>query len=71
MRSLQEWMDDWLGGWYHENRERKEMLRSLFHKNGMKWSEDAYALYLEWAERRPGNRYEKMTEYVKLSRDMF
>ena len=41
-RTLQEWMEDWLGGWYNDERERKEMLRSMFHQNQLKWSEDAY-----------------------------
>lgn len=70
-RTLQEWMDDWLGGWYTENRERKELLRSLFQKNNMKWSQDAYDVYDAWALCRPGNRYEKMTEFIRMSREMF
>jgi len=70
-RTTQEWMEDWLSGWYTESRERKDMLRTLFHTNGMKWSLDAYVLYLRWSEIRNGNRYQKMKEFVKLSKSLF
>lgn len=70
-RTTQEWMEDWLSGWWNEDRERKEMLRNLFHTNGMKWSLDAYKLYLAWAENRNGNRYEKMKEFIRTSKPLF
>jgi len=70
-RTTQEWMEDWLSGWYNEDRERKEMLREMFQKNGMKWSSDAYTLYLKWADKRHGNRFDKMAEFIKLSKSLF
>jgi len=66
-RTVQEWMEDWLLG----DMERKMLLRGIFHKNGLKWSVDAYTLYVAWAEGRTGNRFEKMTAFVKATRWMF
>jgi hypothetical protein len=66
-RTVQEWMEDWL----LDNSERKAMLRGLFHKKGLKWSADAYMLYEEWEEGRAGNRFEKMTAFIKATRWMF
>jgi len=70
-RTTQEWMEDWFGGWYKEERVRWEMLRNMFHNNGMKWSLDAYALYRSWSETRNGNRCQKMKEFVKIAKPLF
>ena len=69
-RTTQEWIEDWLGGWYTEDRERKELLRQMFHANGLKWSLDAYP-YCTWSELQSGNRFEKMTTFIKMSKALF
>ena len=66
-RTVAEWMEDWL----LNDMERTMLLRGIFHKNGLKWSVDAYTLYVAWAEGRTGNRFEKMTAFVKATRWMF
>ena len=53
------------------NRERKEMLRLMFQTNGLKWSVDAYQLYLDWTADLKGNRYQKMTEFIKATNALF
>jgi len=70
-RTTQEYMEDWLGGWYTPDRERKEMLRAMFQTNGLKWSLDAYQLYLEWTADLNGNRYQKMVEFIKATHSLF
>ena len=67
-RTMQEWMEDWF---LYDDMERKTMLRGLFHKNGLKWSVDAYTLYVAWADGREGNRFEKMTAFIKATRRLF
>ena len=69
--TVQEWMENWLTGWNTENVERKDMLRGLFQSAGLSWSPDAYTLYLQWSEDRNGNRFEKMSEFIKMSRTLF
>ena len=70
-RTIQQWMEDWMSGWHTEERERKEMLRGMFAKNGLSWSVDAFPMYMTWAEGRAGNRFEKMTEFVKSVQALF
>lgn len=70
-RTTQEYMEDWLSGWYTSERERKEILRLMFQEKGMKWSSDAYQLYLEWTADLKGNRYQKMTEFIKATNSLF
>ena len=70
-RSIQEWMEDWLNGFYTEDRERKDTLRTMFHQHGLNWSNDAYTLYQSWSLQRAGTRYEKMKEFIKLSCVLF
>jgi hypothetical protein len=70
-RSIQEWMEDWLEGFYTEERERKETLRSLFQTNCLRWSNDAYTLYQSWSKDRQGNRYQKMTEFINVTEILF
>jgi hypothetical protein len=69
--TVQEWMEDWFTGWHTEERERKDMLRGLFKAAGLCWSPDVYTLYLQWSEEREGNRFEKMSEFIKMSRTLF
>ena len=69
--SLGDWMEDWLEGWYTYDRERKQLLRSVFLANGLVWSSDVYPYYSNWCKNRSGNRYEKMMEFVKETRFMF
>lgn len=69
--TLGEWMEDWLEGWYTYDRERKQLLRSVFHANGLVWSSDVYPYYAEWSKGRSENRYEKMMAFVKETRFMF
>jgi hypothetical protein len=64
-------MEDWLNGWYTSDRERKEMLREMFQTNGLKWSLDAYQLYLEWTDDLKGNRFQKMAEFIKATKSLF
>jgi hypothetical protein len=70
-RTTQEYMEDWLNGWYTSDRERKEMLREMFQTNGLKWSLDAYQLYLEWTDDLKGNRFQKMAEFIKATKSLF
>jgi hypothetical protein len=70
-RTTQEYIEDWLGGWYTPDRERKEMLRAMFQTNGLKWSLDAYKLYLEWTDDLKGNRYQKMAEFIRATKSLF
>lgn len=70
-RTIQEYMEDWLGGWYTPDRERKEMLREMFQLHDLKWSQDAYQLYLEWADDLNGNRHQKMKEFIKATKSLF
>lgn len=63
-RSVGEWMEDWFLGL--EDGDRKNKLRGLFKKEGLTWSVDMYPLYVAWSEGRPGNRYEKMNEFIKV-----
>lgn len=70
-RTTQEYMEDWLNGWYTSDREKKEMLREMFQTNGLKWSSDAYQLYLEWTNDLKGNRFQKMTEFIKATKSLF
>ena len=70
-RTTQEYIEDWLSGWYTDDRERKEMLRLMFQTNGLKWSLDAYQLYLDWTADLKGNRYQKMTEFIKATHSLF
>jgi hypothetical protein len=69
--TTQEWMEDWFTSWDNENWERKDMLRGLFKSAGLAWSPDAYALYIQWSADRSGNRFEKMSEFIKMSRSLF
>jgi len=69
--TTQEWMEDWFTSWDNENWERKDMLRGLFKSAGLAWSPDAYTLYLQWSADRSGNRFEKMSEFIKMSRPLF
>ena len=70
-RTIQEYMEDWLDGWYSTDRERKETLREMFQKNGLKWSLDAYQLYLTWSDDLKGNRFQKMNEFIKATKMLY
>ena len=69
--TLGDWMEDWIEGWYTYDRERKQLLRSVFLSNGLVWSSDVYPFYSEWSNNRSGNRYEKIMTFVKETRFMF
>ena len=63
-RTTQEWMEDWFVGL--EDGERKHMLRGMFKAAGLPWSVDTYPLYITWSEGQPGNRFKKMSEFIKV-----
>jgi hypothetical protein len=69
--TLGDWMEDWLEGWYTYDRERKQLLRSVFLAKGLIWSSDVYPFYTEWAKNRSGNRYEKIMGFVKETGFLF
>jgi MFS family permease len=50
---------------YTPERERKQLLRSVFLAKGLIWSSDVYPFYTEWANQRSGNRYEKIMGFAK------
>jgi hypothetical protein len=71
-RTIQEWMEDWLEGWKTTGRDTKELLRDVFHKNGLKWSADVYPLYQEWVEdRSTNNQYLDMNAFMKVAKSFF
>jgi hypothetical protein len=58
-------MEEWLEGPYGYEAARKKMLRTLFQTSSLAWSVDVYPVYREWAAGRPGNRFQKMKEFIR------
>lgn len=65
-----QWMEDWLEGPYSEDVQRKRMLRKMVENEGKAWSSDVFSLYTTWSYGKEGNRYQKMTAFIKSFRDL-
>jgi hypothetical protein len=53
-----------------QDKERIELLKSLFHENKLYWKDFIYEQYKDWViyKKMTGNRYEKMIAYIKDTR---
>ena len=69
-RSLHEWMEDWISGWWNKERERKEQLRSLFRSAGRAWCPEMHGLYEMWSAGRPGTRSERMAAFLEITQGL-